>query len=115
MIAELDRDDIKTGLASGTILVVDVREPHEFEAGHIPGSVSMPLSRFDPLALPSQPGRRVVLSCAAGMRSMQAAMLAHAEGVVVEAHYRGGFKDWIMAGERIERGDQDFPRKSPQT
>ncbi len=105
MIADLDRDDIKTGLAAGTILLVDVREPHEFEAGHIPGSFSMPLSSFDASELPSEPGRRVVLSCAAGVRSLQAAMLARAEGVIVEAHYRGGFKDWLMAGEPVARGD----------
>jgi rhodanese-related sulfurtransferase len=104
MIVDLDRDTIKTGLETGSIVVVDVRETHEYEAGHIPGSISMPLSVFDPAELPHLAGQRIVLSCAAGVRSMQAAMLARSEGVNIDAHYRGGFKDWIMAGERVERG-----------
>lgn len=103
MIDDLDRGDIKTGLAAGRIVIVDVREAHEFDAGHIPGSISMPLSSFDPASLPEKPGMRVVLSCAAGVRSMQAAMLARSEGVAVDAHYRGGFRDWVMAGEPVER------------
>lgn len=103
MIDDLTRDDIKAGLAAGKILLVDVREPHEFVAGHIPGAISMPLSTFDPAELPVEPGKRIVLSCAAGVRSMQAAMVARSEGVEVTAHYRGGFKDWLMAGERVER------------
>lgn len=104
MIEDLTREDVKTGLASGKIVLVDVREPHEFDAGHIPGSVSMPLSRFDAEALPQEAGRRIVFSCAAGVRSMQAAMIARSDGVAVDAHYRGGFKDWAMSGEPVERG-----------
>lgn len=103
MFADLDREDIKAGMADGSILVVDVREPGEFAAGRIPGAVSMPLSRFNPAALPVGEGKRVVFSCAAGMRSMQALMAANQAGVKVDAHYRGGFKDWAMAGETIER------------
>lgn len=103
MIEDLSRDDVKAGLAAGTILLIDVREPHEFAAGHIPDSLSLPLSSFDPADLPAPDGRRIVLSCAAGVRSLQAAMLANQAGVPVDAHYRGGFKDWIMAGEPVER------------
>ena len=51
----------------GEVTVVDVREPHEYAAGHIPGSVNLPLSRFDPRALPD--GKPVVLICQAGGRS----------------------------------------------
>ena len=104
MIDELDRDDVKAGLAAGTIILIDVREPHEFAAGHIPGAVLMPLSRFDPHALPDGGGKRLVLACAAGVRSLQAALRAREAGVIVDAHYRGGFKDWLAAGEAIDFG-----------
>ena len=104
MVEDLDREDVKAGLKAGTLLLVDVREPHEFAAGHIPGSIPMPLSTFDPAELPVVPGKRIVLSCAAGVRSLQAAMRAHQDGVMVDAHYRGGFKDWLASGEPVERG-----------
>ncbi|MET0745823.1 MAG: rhodanese-like domain-containing protein [Microvirga sp.] len=97
---DLDREDVKRGLADGSLLVVDVREPHEFAAGHIPGSLSLPLSTFDPADLPEG---RVVFSCAAGVRSLRAIEIARAAGLALDEHYKGGFKDWSAAGEPVER------------
>lgn len=103
-VVDLDRETVKQGLADGSILVIDVREAHEFEAGHIPGAVSHPLSEFDPAALADlvrKDGRRPVLSCAAGVRSVQAMAVAQRSGLDLSEHYRGGFKDWYSAGEDI--------------
>jgi rhodanese-related sulfurtransferase len=99
-IVDLDREAVKQGLSDGSILLVDVREPHEFAAGHIPGAVSNPLSTFDPSALPE--GRRIVFSCAAGIRSVRAMEFAQAAGRDIREHYKGGFKDWAAAGEPVE-------------
>lgn len=103
IVNDLDIDDIKAGLEQGSILVVDVREPHEYAAGHIPGSVSRPLSQFNPADLPNPPGKRIVLSCAAGVRSLRALEFAQSAGLDIDSHYLGGFKDWAMRGEPIER------------
>lgn len=103
IVHDLDIDDVTRGLADGSILVVDVREPHEFAAGRIPGSVSRPLSQFDPAELPAEPGKRLVLSCAAGLRSLRALEFAQAAGLDVDSHYIGGFKDWVMRGGPVER------------
>ena len=101
-VIDLDRETVKRGLADGSLVLVDVREPHEFEAGHIPGSVSHPLSTFDPTALPEDAqGRRVVFSCRSGVRSVRAIELAQAAGLAINEHYRGGFKDWAEAGEPV--------------
>jgi len=99
-VVDLDRDDIKKGLQDGSILLVDVREPHEFDAGHIPGAVSHPLSAFDPSSLPE--GKRVVFTCQAGVRSARALEFAQAAGRDIHEHYKGGFKDWVLAGEPVE-------------
>jgi rhodanese-related sulfurtransferase len=104
-IVDWDRDAVKDGLADGTILLVDVREPNEFAQGHIPGSVSYPLSSFDLeslQALIAADGRRPVLSCAAGVRSARALHYAQSQGLGLTEHYAGGFKDWLAAGEAIE-------------
>src|SRR5215207_9456448 len=101
-VVDLDLEDVKQGLADGSILLVDVREPHEFAAGHIPGAISHPLSTFDPDELPADEGRRVVFSCASGVRSVRAIELAQAAGLDIDEHYRGGFKDWALAGEPVE-------------
>ena len=104
VVVDLSREEVKLGIADGTLLLVDVREPHEFAAGHIPGSVPMPLSAFDPEALTGETGRRVVLSCAAGVRSARALEYLQANGIDLREHYAGGFKDWVGAGEPVEQG-----------
>ncbi|WP_298966995.1 rhodanese-like domain-containing protein [uncultured Methylobacterium sp.] len=103
-IVDWDREALKRGLAEGTVLLIDVREPHEYEQGHIPGAVSHPLSSFDLDALQAliaEDGRRPVLACAAGVRSARALHYAQSQGVALTEHYAGGFKDWIGAGETI--------------
>lgn len=104
-VVDLDRDAVKRGLADGSMLVIDVREAREYEAGHIPGAVLHPLSEFDPQALAAliaEDGRRPVLSCAAGVRSVNALMAAQNAGLAITEHYEGGFKDWCAAGEPVE-------------
>ena len=103
-VVDLDRETVKRGLSEGSMLVIDVREAHEYAAGHIPGSVSHPLSEFDPQALAAliaEDGRRPILSCAAGVRSVHALMAAQNSGLDITEHYKGGFKDWYGAGETI--------------
>lgn len=105
-VVDLDRDAIKAGLADGSILLIDVREAYEYASGHIPGSVTHPLSAFDPdaiAALVSKDERRPVFSCAAGVRSVHALAAAQRAGLAIEAHYVGGFKDWYAAGETVAR------------
>ena len=96
-IAEIAPEEAKRLAEEGGVLI-DVREPHEFASGHIPGSVSFPLSTFDPATLPAAEGRRIVFSCAAGVRSVHAIQIAQAAGLPLREHYRGGFKDWLMWG-----------------
>lgn len=103
-VENITREDLKRGLADGTIVLVDVREPYEYADGHIPGASLNPLQSFDPDALPPQvPGKRIVLSCRSGKRSLVALQRAHAAGRSdINAHYAGGMLDWNAAGEPIE-------------
>jgi rhodanese-related sulfurtransferase len=104
-VVGLDRDTIKDGLADRSILVIDVREPHEFAQGRIPGAVTHPLSTFDTAAiaeLVARDGRRPVFSCMSGVRSVHALAAAQNAGLPIEEHYAGGFKDWASAGEPVE-------------
>jgi len=100
-IVDLDVEEVREGLADGTIVLVDVREPNETAHGMIPGSLSMPLSQFDPAALRVEDGRRLVFSCAAGVRSRLAVEAARRAGVEADAHLASGFKGWVAAGAPI--------------
>ena len=103
-VENVNREELKRGLADGSIVLVDVREPHEYADGHIPGAMLNPLQGFDPAALPpARAGTRIVLSCRSGKRSFVAMAQAQQAGRVdVTAHYPGGMLDWNAAGEPIE-------------
>jgi rhodanese-related sulfurtransferase len=102
-IIDVDRETIKQGLSDGSILLVDVREAHEYAAGHMPHAISMPLSSFDPSQLP-QIDKRIVFSCNSGQRTLRALALAQAAGLDLHEHYKGSFQDWRVSGEPIEQG-----------
>lgn len=102
-VQDISTEDLKKGLADGSILLVDVREPNEYAVGRIPGSILNPLQSFDPGALPNVPGKRVVISCRSGRRSLRALELAQAAGRDdVVTHYSGGMLGWEGAGEPVE-------------
>jgi rhodanese-related sulfurtransferase len=85
-------------LDAGEIILVDVREAAEYHEARIPGALLLPLSTFDPAALPTGQGRKVVLHCKAGGRSATAIEHCQALGIDVDAHVAGGIGDWIAAG-----------------
>lgn len=103
VIEDVSLNELKAGLKDGSILLVDVREPNEFRAGHIPGSTLNALSAFNPSALPQAEGKRVVLSCRSGNRSKTALHMAQAAGRTdVRAHFTGGIMEWVQAGQPVE-------------
>ena len=59
MVEVVTREELKKGLSEGTITLLDVREPNEYAAGHIPGAKLFPLSAFDPAKLPREEGKRL--------------------------------------------------------
>jgi rhodanese-related sulfurtransferase len=85
-------DDLEEAVGTSAWTVVDVREPHEFTAGHIPNAVNMPTSSFDPTRLPQ--GKPIVLICQAGGRSRNALMKARAIGRKDVRHFAGGMNGW---------------------
>ena len=81
-----------------------------YASGKVPGSLNIPLAEFLAKADPGspdhepslQPDKAVILYCASGKRSL------FAGNKLVEFGYRevynlGGFKDWAMRGEPVER------------
>ena len=110
-VVDIDRSTLKARLEAGTITLIDVREPDEFAAGHIPGAISMPLSRFYPEDLAAFPADEIVFYCRSGQRSRTALGLAQHAGVDVGTHYPGSMLDWVAAGEPVALGDGEPPEQ----
>ncbi|NUP18549.1 MAG: MBL fold metallo-hydrolase [Streptomyces sp.] len=86
-------------LAEADSVLVDVREPDEWAAGHAPGAVLAPLSALTSGGLlpPVARGRSVVAICRSGKRSRAAAALLTARGADV-VDVIGGMRAWAEAG-----------------
>ena len=80
--------------------VIDVREPWEYQAGHVPGAILMPLStvpeRIDEIA------DGAVLVCATGSRSGYACAWLAAHGKRDLANLENGTEGWILHGLETE-------------
>ncbi|WP_416906986.1 MAG: rhodanese-like domain-containing protein [Polymorphobacter sp.] len=101
---EITANELKAMLDEGRVLLVDVREPGEFAAGHIAGAVNHPLSRFEPGAIDAPAGKRVVLQCAGGKRSGMALDKCAAAEAAIDTHLAGGIGAWAAAGLPVVTG-----------
>jgi rhodanese-related sulfurtransferase len=83
---------------SGGVDVIDVREPHEWIGGHLPGARLVPLGAFlrDPRG--NVRGNRAVFVCAHGLRSVTAAVAAESAGVPEVFNLDGGIVWWVARG-----------------
>jgi rhodanese-related sulfurtransferase len=89
-------------LNNGEILLLDVREADEWEAGHASGATHVPLGDLRPHDVPS--ARLVVTVCRSGQRSLRAATALRQSGVDAR-NLIGGMKAWEAQGLPVVRDD----------
>ncbi len=95
---DLTPSQVKAALDAQEILLIDVREPAEFAEERIAGAMNVPLSTFDPTALPDAGGKTIVLQCAGGKRSAMAVGKCQQANQVIKTHLAGGLMAWKAAG-----------------
>lgn len=95
-------DPLPEGLA-----VLDVREPHEWAAGHVEGAIHVPLSEL-PARLDEVPTEQTLVVCKVGGRSGQAVAWLAQQGRDV-VNLDGGMLDWEAAGRPMVSEDGTPP------
>ena len=101
-VQTLSASELRARQASGSVTVVDVRNDHEWHAGHLPGARWIPLATLAERAHELQSNGTLVVHCQGGTRSAIAASLLLAAGHDV-ANLSGGFAEWAAAGFPVER------------
>jgi rhodanese-related sulfurtransferase len=103
-VHDLMPEGVSKGMSEGRYLLVDVREPNEVAAEAYPGGVVVPLSSFDPAAIPDPQGKEIVFACRSGKRSVTASLAAQAAGLSYDKHLAGGMLAWKAAGLPTKTG-----------
>jgi thioredoxin 1 len=100
-LAEIDLVTFAARHAEGGY-VIDVREPEEYDAGHVPGAVPIPMNDV-PERIVEQPRDRVVhVICQSGGRSRQVTEFLRARGVDA-VNVDGGTGEWASRGWALDR------------
>ena len=135
-IRGLTADEIKAILDKdkrGEFLLLDVRQPEEYEAGHIPGATLIPLGELEARQGELDRNKKIITYCRSGCRSMAAAIALYGLGFEGVQNLDGGILDWpyetitgiperrtdlvteaadtrdvIMLAIKLEKGSRDF-------
>jgi rhodanese-related sulfurtransferase len=102
-ISEIEVAALAERVAQGA-LVIDVRAPDEYRAGHVPGAQLLPLATVPDHLDRFRPDGPTYLICRTGARSMRACEFAAGEGFDV-VNVTGGTSAWIDSGRDVVIGD----------
>ncbi|MGP4074383.1 rhodanese-like domain-containing protein [Halobacillus sp. K22] len=92
IMSTLTEEEFRQGYRKAQL--IDVREPKEFEGGHILGARNIPLSQMKNRLIEIRKDKPVYLYCQSGARSTRAAMLLNKKGYQDLNVLQGGFKKW---------------------
>ena len=87
----------------GDAVFLDVREPNEWNLGHVPGATHIPRGMLESKVEQQVPrDREVVIYCATGNRSALAADTMRQMGYENVSSLAGGWRDWVQNGGAVE-------------
>jgi rhodanese-related sulfurtransferase len=100
----VDVAEAKEMVAGDDVVVIDVREPFEYQGGHIPTATLIPVNSVFARREELPKDKKIVFVCAVGQRSALAAEMAAAAGLPADHLYSldGGTDAWRQAGEPVE-------------
>lgn len=96
-VQSMSAADVREYLSDKTlqeVTILDVRQPGEYEAGHIPGAKLVPLPELTDRLEEIDPSKPVVVYCAIGGRSRVASQTLSGKGYDHVINLSGGYKAW---------------------
>lgn len=102
-IKNIDAATLKGWLAKDEAILVDVREPSEHATGVIPGALLVPLATVSGHTVPTPKGKKLVMQCRSGARSITAGEILLKENPELEIYnLGGGILEWAATGGAVK-------------
>jgi hydroxyacylglutathione hydrolase len=105
IIRDFTLSEVRDGLQTQQVTLLDVRGEDEWRSGHVPGSVNIPVGKLDQQLGGVSNGRPVIVHCHTGARAAIAASVLKARGLNEVGVFAGGYAEWAAAGQpRVTEG-----------
>lgn len=102
-VSEITAAELQAAIQSGST-VIDVRETDEYESGHVPAALSVPLGAVPNNLDLFRSSGNVYVVCHSGGRSLRACEFLHDQGVTSAVNVSGGTAGWIALGNPVHTG-----------
>ncbi len=101
-VGRITPEELEDRRASEPVTLLDVRWQNEWDAGHIPGAIHVPMGYLEEGLSRIPETRPVVLACASGARSAVSAGVLQRLGVKEVINLEGGFNRWKAEGRPVD-------------
>ena len=112
VVDEVSPEEVRKELQNGGLQVVDIRSPHQFAHGHIPGAINIPFPQLPQRVAEHEWGDDIVVVCPIGQSSIQAARLLESfeqiEANARVASMSGGYDAWEYELDHETSDDAPF-------
>lgn len=110
----VNREDLLRRVAEGGVTLLDVRPADEYQAGHIPGALSVPLGQLKEILADLPAGQEIVAYCRGPycVLAMQAVDVLRARGINA-VRLEASVQDWRAMGLPVEIGEPIHTQQSP--
>lgn len=103
ILKTLPENEFKEGYRKAQL--IDVREPKEFDGGHILGARNIPLSQLNHRMKELRPDKPVYLYCQSGSRTGRAALTLYKKGYHDLSQLKGGYKQWTGKIKKTKKAE----------
>ncbi|RKN79098.1 rhodanese-like domain-containing protein [Paenibacillus ginsengarvi] len=105
-VSHLDWQELKDVISDGerAAIVIDVREPEEYEEAHIGGLPLIPMGDIIDWPEKLDPQREYVFVCRSGRRSLEVAKYFQNNGFANVHNFLGGMLSWVAEGGEVAGG-----------
>lgn len=100
---EVDVETVAAIRQNPGVYLLDVREPDEYAAGHIPGITLIPMGEVASRLAELPRDKEIIVTCRTGNRSSQIADLLREQGFTNVHNMTGGIVAWEEAGYAVEQ------------